>query len=321
MAALDGKLQRYAADVRGRIEEESDEPSGQPKREIPAIEKVQADDLPGARCRLVGPEGNVLASDTVFKLLAAQNILFLNTMGHFTATIDGLPYRVIRALVEIDERPGYLLEVVAPTTEADTRLTHLRLLLLGAVPASLFLAALAAFFITRSALRPIVAMTKTARLLCYENLDKRIPVPVARDEVRTLAETLNGMIERIDSAFRSQKQFVADASHELRTPLTVITTELEFAERSAQAATKESIHVALAETERLAHIAGNLLLLARLDAPQVPMTREPVRLDQLLAECAQRMARSAAKKNMRIELKMEGPVEIAGDQTRLKGAF
>jgi signal transduction histidine kinase len=318
---LDGKLQRYAADVRAKIEEEPDEAPGKESLKTPEVQKITADDLPGAHCRLIAPDGRVLAPDTLFTLMAAHDSSFGTTTGLFMSSVGGTVYRVLRSSVEIDEREGYMLEVAAPVTEAEERLARLRIILLSSVPASLLLAALAAYLITRSALRPIVAMTETARSLSISDLDRQITVPEPRDEVRTLAETLNGMLERINRAFRSQRQFVTDASHELRTPLTVITTELEFAERCADATARESIRIALAETERLTHIADGLLLLARLDASSLPLRRDPVQLDRLVAECAHLMAGPAQKKGMTIELHVDRPAEVTGDLTRLKSVI
>jgi signal transduction histidine kinase len=320
-ATLDGKLQRYAADVRAKIEAEPDETPGRESLKTAEVQKVTADDLPGAHCRLTAPDGRILAPDTLFTLMAARDTSFATAPGYFMASLDGVVYRILRSSVEIDERSGYVLEVAAPVTGTEERLVHLRIILFSAVPASLLLAALAAYLITRSALRPIVTMTETARSLSISDIDRQIALPEPHDEVRTLAETLNGMLERINRAFRSQRQFVTDASHELRTPLTVITTELEFAERRADTAARESIRIALAETERLTHIADGLLLLARLDASSLPLQCEPVLLNDLLAECVQHMAGSAEKKRMTIEQHTERSAEIMGDRARLKSVI
>jgi len=78
-------------------------------------------------------------------------------------------------------------------------------------------------------LRPLKQMTSTARRLSGSTLHERIALKGPRDELKDLADTFDEMLERLDTAFRAQKDFVANASHELRTPLTIIRTEMDVA--------------------------------------------------------------------------------------------
>jgi heavy metal sensor kinase len=207
-------------------------------------------------------------------------------------------------------------------TEAARNLAHLRLLFLISIPSALVLASIAAYIITRSAFRPIATMVATARQISASNLDQRLLVPPANDEIRQLAETLNSMIERIDSAFNAQRQFIADASHELRTPLTIICSELEFAKRRvADGETIESLQNSLSEIDRLARMAESLLLLARLDSSTSLITFSPVRLDELLPECVQLVNKIAEQKGIQIKVHVDEAVEIQGDSERLKSAL
>jgi signal transduction histidine kinase len=95
---------------------------------------------------------------------------------------------------------------------------------------------------------------------------RRLPVPPAQDEVRRLAETLNGMLDRLEDASLAQRAFVADAAHELRSPLSAIRTQLEVARRHPDSAPwDETAEGVLADTDRLARLVDDLLLLARGD--------------------------------------------------------
>ena len=78
-------------------------------------------------------------------------------------------------------------------------------------------------------LRPLHAITGTARRLSGSTLHERIALKGPRDELKELADTFDDMLGRLDSAFTAQKEFVANASHELRTPLTIIRTEIDVA--------------------------------------------------------------------------------------------
>jgi signal transduction histidine kinase len=320
IATLDGRLEHYAAAIQAEVGEGQGDESPTDARRLLS---VHGEGLTGARFQLYAPDGGKVVRDSVLSLLPGSGGPdSTDAPGrHFTANIQDIPYRILRTQVEIEEHGQYGLEVAAPMTEADDRLSRLRLLLLTAIPSSLFLAAIAAFLITRTALRPIAAMTETARSITASSLDRRIPIPGAHDEVRVLAETLNGMIERIDSALQSQRQFVADASHELRTPLTILTTELEYAEQRTTKEARESMQIALAEVGRLTRLIDGLLLLARLDAPHMSLAHESVSLDKLLEECVQQMSSAAARKHITLRLLTDNSVVINGDRTRLKSVF
>jgi signal transduction histidine kinase len=115
-------------------------------------------------------------------------------------------------------------------------------------------------------LRPLQRITATAQRVSQDNLDERIGLEGPRDELKELADTFDGMLERLSGAFASQRRFVANASHELRTPLTVIRTELEVTLADPNATTRElrtmaeTVRDATLETERLIQA---LLTLAR----------------------------------------------------------
>ena len=111
-------------------------------------------------------------------------------------------------------------------------------------------------------LRPLQRITATAQHVSQDNLDERIGLEGPRDELKELADTFDGMLERLSAAFASQRRFVANASHELRTPLTVIRTELDvsLADPGATAAELR----AMGETVRDATLATERLLQALL---------------------------------------------------------
>jgi signal transduction histidine kinase len=95
---------------------------------------------------------------------------------------------------------------------------------------------------------------------------RRLPVPLPQDEIRRLAETLNGMLDRLESAIAAQRAFVADAAHELRSPLAAVRTQLEVARRHPETQSwDETAEGVLAETDRLARLVDDLLVLARVD--------------------------------------------------------
>jgi heavy metal sensor kinase len=321
IAKIDTRLESHADKLKAEIEEQSDE------NRFPQIDEfrdITTDGLPGVLFEVRDSAGGAVLKDS---LLSAKPITFVTPTlmprrKLSRINMNGERYRVLATPVEVDDRYLYSLIVAAPMTEAARNLAHLRLLFLISIPSALVLASVAAYIITRSAFRPIATMVATARQISASNLDQRLLVPPANDEIRQLAETLNGMIERIDSAFNAQRQFIADASHELRTPLTIIYSELEFAKRRvADGETIESLQNSLSEIDRLARMAESLLLLARLDSSTSLMTFSPVRLDELLPECVQLVNKIAEQKGIQIKVHVDEAVEIQGDSERLKSAL
>ncbi|WP_413644519.1 sensor histidine kinase [Micromonospora sp. RTP1Z1] len=164
--------------------------------------------------------------------------------------------------------PGEPLTVVVGKSMADVRhsLAVVRTLLLVGFPLLVAGLAVVAWRVVGATLRPVEALRSGAAEITGRAGAGRLPVPEGRDEIHRLAVTLNDMLDRLESARDRQRAFVADAAHELRSPLTTMRTELEvarrFADRTDWPAVAESL---LADTERLARLVDDLLLLAHLD--------------------------------------------------------
>ncbi|MFC9432823.1 sensor histidine kinase [Nocardia sp. NPDC057030] len=216
-----------------------------------------------------------------------------------------------------------------------------RLVMLELVVGLIVLTALAvaAYFVIRRSLRPLLRVENTAAAIARGDLYRRVPVRGSNTEVDRLSRSLNGMLTQIQQAFakteaseaaakRSEakmRQFVADASHELRTPLTTIRG---FAELYRQGATTDPdlfMDRIERESQRMGILVEDLLMLARLDA-QRPLERRQVDLLAVASDAvhsARAMAAAADPdgSRRRIELEIEtgeGTLEIVGDETRLR---
>ncbi|MCG5467989.1 HAMP domain-containing histidine kinase [Micromonospora sp. LAH09] len=183
------------------------------------------------------------------------------------------------------------LTVLVARSMADVRHSAhvVRTILLVAFPLLVAVLAAVAWRVVGATLRPVEALRRGAEEITGRAGAGRLPVPASADEIHRLALTLNGMLDRLESARARQRAFVSDAAHELRSPLTNIRTELEVAQRLADRTDWPAVTTnLLADTERLSRLVDDLLLLARLD--EAPPTRGvgPVEVGALLAEVAAR---------------------------------
>ncbi|HEY3673868.1 MAG TPA: HAMP domain-containing sensor histidine kinase [Acidimicrobiia bacterium] len=160
--------------------------------------------------------------------------------------------------------------------------------LLFAVPAMIALVAIAAWYFTGRALKPVEAIRLQAESITGTTMDRRVPEPDTDDEIGRLARTMNAMLARLETSAQKQRQFVSDASHELRSPLASIRTNLEVAlHNPARADWPEVAERALAEDVRMEDTVSELLDLARLDEAEGPAplaTLPEVDVDELVLD-------------------------------------
>jgi signal transduction histidine kinase len=195
------------------------------------------------------------------------------------------------------------------------------LLLIG--PAALLLASLLGYGVATAALRPVEAMRAEAAAVSAAEPGRRLPLPRSRDEVSRLGATLNEMLGRLERALERERSFVADASHELRTPLALLKTELELALRTprTEAELEQALRSAAGETDRLAQLVEDLLVLARSDEGRLPLRRSPVRMRDVLASVAERFRRRAESAGRTIEVEAPEPLVVEADAVRLEQAL
>jgi signal transduction histidine kinase len=144
----------------------------------------------------------------------------------------------------------------------------------------------AGWLLAGRALRPLRAITQTARRVSGENLGERIDLSGPADELKELADTFDGMLARLDGTFASQRHFVANASHELRTPLAIMRTEVDVTLADPDASPDELRRMgeAVRETvDRCERLIEGLLMLARSEA--AAGREEPVDLAAQAADC------------------------------------
>lgn len=187
------------------------------------------------------------------------------------------------------------------------------------------LAALAAaalgWFAARRGLAPLRRITATASGLSASRLDERLSVRDAPAEVQALVEAFNGMLDRLEGAFRRLDAYSADIAHELRTPVSNLMTATEVALTRARSADeyRDTLHSNLEEFERMARMISDMLFLAKADDRRLPRPAEPVALEEealALVEFYEALAEERG-----VGLRVAGRALVAGDRLMLRRAL
>ncbi len=180
--------------------------------------------------------------------------------------------------------------------------------------AAVFVAFIFGRYISKKMLKPIRDVTAAADNISINDLQQRIEVPEADDEIRTLIVTFNDMITRLEESFNKQKQFISDASHELKTPIAVIQGYVNLIDRwgkSDEAILKESIDSIKSETEHMNNLVQQLLFLARADNNRGSINKENISLNSIAEDVLKDI--TVLDENIETKLIADKECEIYGD--------
>jgi two-component system, OmpR family, sensor kinase len=238
--------------------------------------------------------------------------------------IEGVnePLRIQAQVLDTKDRR---LTIAAGTSlgDRDDALRRLLAQLIIVGPIALLLSSALGYLLAGAALRPVERMRAEAAAISGEDPGRRLHPGKARDEITRLGETLNAMLERLERAIARERSFVADASHELRTPLALMKAELDLALRKPRSAPEleEALRSTAAETDRLVRLAEDLLVLAQADDGRLPLRRDELRADELLATVQEAFHARAEASGRTIETEAANGVVLTGDRLRLQQAL
>ncbi|HCX29458.1 MAG TPA: hypothetical protein DHU55_06755 [Blastocatellia bacterium] len=237
----------------------------------------------------------------------------------FAGDDEGLRLAVVPLSVEKNKQTGFAV-VAESRGVIDEELERMREGFFAAVPIILLLASAGGYFLARKSLSPIALMDQQTRRITVENLSSRLEAPNPRDELGRLATTINELLGRLDAAFKEQQRFIADASHELRTPVAVLRGEAEISlERDRPANEyKDSLKLIGEEAERLSRIVEDLFTLAHQPVESYSLAKEPLYLNEVIAECVRAARVLATRKGLLLNTGALSEVSLLGDEELLK---
>lgn len=199
--------------------------------------------------------------------------------GRYKSTAGEVAYAVLPVQVVGDPTPGALVSVQFRKELGAPLFSALSIFALAGTLAVIG-AGIASWLVAGRVLAPLRQVRETAETISETDLQGRIEVH-GRDDVAALAMTFNRMLDRLETAFATQRQFVDDAGHELRTPITVIRGHLEMmGEDPVERA--ETIALVTDELDRMARIVNDLLMLAKAQQPDFVVPHDVDLMDLLV---------------------------------------
>jgi two-component system sensor histidine kinase VanS len=242
-------------------------------------------------------------------LLATTYLLFRSSTGVDLIVPTGTPHGSTSPGAHNGALPNpdairQVRQMYAAAVARNTRGLHQGLIQSGIALAIMTVVSIAlGWLVAGRVLRPLRAMTATTRQISERNLHQRLALSGPRDELKDLADTVDGLLARLDAHVAEQQRFAANASHELRTPLAVTQTLLDVARSDPSRDTGELVDRLHAVNTRAIDLTEALLLLSRTD--QRSFTREDVDLSLVAEEAIEPVLPLAQERGVTIETSVE----------------
>jgi signal transduction histidine kinase len=193
----------------------------------------------------------------------------------------------------------------------------------GGVIAIILISALGGFLLLRRMLNQVDIITKNVKDIDEKGLHLRLKLK-GRDPISNMAKTFDGMLDKIEEAFRSQKQFTQNASHELNTPLTVIKTKIDVLKQKKNISEKqyrETIDLVDEEIIRLSKITEELLILSELEDNGFQTENRIIDIRGLLEKIIKLYENQIDSKELKLIRDFAGRTEIMGNQNQIEQLF
>ena len=276
------------------------------------------DDLPSVRVSLYTQSGDLIYGKWRFDLPFAEDVIRPATER------SGERWYVLDTRMSFPDAEDIWLRCYISADAAANLNDMSATLLLALLPALVVVAGVGGYFIARRAFRPVTRIARTAEsIIDGKDLQKRIGLQGARDELYRIAKVFDDMLDRLEHSFERERRFTSDASHELRTPVAAILAQADFA--LSDIANEEDKEEALRDIRlragQMSTLIGRLLTLTRMDAGQTRMELDRVDLADIAEVVAMQVEEGAAARGMTVECALDGPVWAMCDQTMLTQAL
>ena len=237
-----------------------------------------------------------------------------------TVTAGETSFYVLDLQFPVEGYGDLVLRGVASISDAERDFRFTLRLALILSPLIVALTALCGYLLSRRALGPVARITRTVRNIRQErDLSKRVMLGEGRDEIYTLAQTFDSLLDALQEAWEREKQFTSDVAHELRTPLAVALMQCEslLEREDLSPESRREVEVVSRKVRSMADMVSQLLLLSRADQGRERLSLERLDLSELSLLEAEEFAPVAARKDITLSQDIQPGLFVTADQTLL----
>ena len=231
----------------------------------------------------------IILTDSSFRIIYSNNVQYLTDMA--IRANCGVPEYIFFSIGKKDgvcykhkiNNRTYNTYVVASDIDRTENLSELREILIWSILFSITISVYVSYLFSRHAIQPISKIIKSIKSISTTKLSERIYEGNKKDEIEHLAMTFNDMLSNIESAFKSQEEFVLNAAHELRTPLAIMISESDYLLSHERKPEEYTLHISkmITDLKNLNILANSLLELAHLNREN-EIQLSGVRIDEII---------------------------------------
>lgn len=235
-----------------------------------------------------------------------------------TVTAGDKEYYVLDMQFPVDGYGDVVLRGVASISDAERDFRYTLRLAVILSPLIIAVTALCGYLLSRRALWPVSQITRTVRNIQKDkDLSKRVRLGEGRDEIYTLAQTFDDLLDAVEAGLNREKQFTRDVAHELRTPLTVAMMQCEdlLAREDLSPEARGEVELVTRKVKSMAEMVSQLLLLSRADQGREKLTLEDLDLSELSQMEAEEFEEIARLKEITLSAEIQPGIHVTADQT------
>jgi len=234
-------------------------------------------------------------------------------------SLSNYPLRIYGHKIVLDKAGDFTIQMVTETRESVEILESLVQSIIPGLLIILFLSIICGMLTSRKPRQIISDITSVTQRISSQNLNERLAVPAAHDEIYDLTTTINIMLDRLQNSFQEIKQFTADVSHELRNPLFSVKGEMEVALSQARTGQeyREIIQECLERVNSLSKMVNDLFLISRFELKKVDLEILYLNLSEILQDLHGFFLPLAEEKKLTFTIDRCDSVLINGDKTRI----